>query len=115
MLAARNALKLGVPWLQTVVGSSPDVLDGLGERPDAIYVGGGLTSYGVLTRCRKALARGGRLVAHATSTEAEGLLARGYAEQGGRLTRLAIAHAEPRGNVTEWRPVMVAQWELRLP
>jgi precorrin-6Y C5,15-methyltransferase (decarboxylating) len=115
LLAARNALKLGVPWLQTVVGSSPDVLDGLGERPDAIYVGGGLTSYGVLTRCRKALARGGRLVAHATSTEAEGLLVRGYAEQGGRLTRLTIAHAEPRDNVTEWRPVMVAQWELRLP
>jgi hypothetical protein len=54
-------------------------------------------------------------VAHATSTEAEGLLVRGYAEQGGRLTRLTIAHAEPRDNVTEWRPVMVAQWGLRLP
>jgi len=114
-LAARNALSLGVPWLRTVVGSSPDVLDELGERPDAIYVGGGMTSYGVLTRCRKALARGGRLVAHAATTEAESLLSRGYSEQGGRLTRLAIAHAEPEGDVTAWRPVMVTQWELRLP
>jgi precorrin-6Y C5,15-methyltransferase (decarboxylating) len=113
---ARNALTLGVPSLQVVCGEAPDALDALGERPDAIFVGGGLTSYGLLTRCRKALAPGGRLVANVVTVEGEGLVARAQAEQGGRLTRLAVAHAEPLGGFTGWRPAMtVTQYELRVP
>jgi precorrin-6Y C5,15-methyltransferase (decarboxylating) len=105
-----------VPSLQVVCGEAPDALDALGERPDAIFVGGGLTSYGLLTRCRKALAPGGRLVANVVTVEGEGLVARAQAEQGGRLTRLAVAHAEPLGGFTGWRPAMtVTQYELRLP
>ena len=43
-LIARNALKLGVPSLEVLVGEVPGALDELDERPDAIYLGGGLTS-----------------------------------------------------------------------
>ncbi|HEX6389298.1 MAG TPA: precorrin-6y C5,15-methyltransferase (decarboxylating) subunit CbiE [Solirubrobacteraceae bacterium] len=112
---ARNALALGVPALQVVTGEAPDVLDGLGARPDAIFLGGGLTSYGVLTRCRKALAPGGRLVANVETVEGETLVARAQAEQGGRLTRIAVAHAEPLGGFTGWRPDRtVTQYELRV-
>ena len=113
---ARNALTLGVPALRVVTGEAPDVLDELEERPDAIFVGGGLTTYGLLTRCRKALAPGGRLVANVVTVEGETLVARAQAEQGGRLSRIAVSHAEPLGGFTGWRPTMtVTQYELRAP
>ena len=111
----RNARALGVPSLQVVTGAAPEVLDEI-ERPDAIFIGGGLTSYGLLTRCRKALRRGGRLVANVVTVEGETLLSRAQAEQGGRLKRLAIAHAEPLGGFTGWRPAMpITQYELHVP
>ena len=115
----RNALALGVPSLQVVTAEAPAVFDELGRgdaRPDAIFLGGGLTGYAVLTLARKALARGGRLVANVVTVEGEGLVARAQAEQGGRLTRIALAHAEPLGGFTGWRPAMtVTQYELRVP
>ncbi len=112
---ARNALALGVPGLEVVTGEAPAALDELGAEPDAIFVGGGLTSYGLLTRCRKALRPGGRLVANVVTVEGEGFLARAQAEQGGRLTRIAVARAEPLGAFTGWRPAMtVTQYELRV-
>ena len=113
----RNALALGVPSLQVVTAEAPAVFDELGDaRPDAIFLGGGLTGYAVLTLARKALARGGRLVANVVTVEGEGLVARAQAEQGGRLTRIALAHAEPLGGFTGWRPAMtVTQYELRVP
>ncbi|HWC25628.1 MAG TPA: precorrin-6y C5,15-methyltransferase (decarboxylating) subunit CbiE [Solirubrobacteraceae bacterium] len=111
----RNALALGVPSLRVVCGEAPAALDELDERPDAIFVGGGLTTYGLLTQCRKALRPGGRLVANVVTVEGETLLSRAQAEQGGRLRRLAIAHAEPLGGFTGWRPTMpVTQYELRV-
>ena len=111
----RNALALGVPSLRVVCGEAPDVLEQLDERPDAIFIGGGLTSYGLLTRCRRALRRGGRLVANVVTVEGETMLARAQAEQGGRLKRLAIAYAEPLGGFTGWRPAMpITQYELHV-
>jgi precorrin-6Y C5,15-methyltransferase (decarboxylating) len=91
------------------------VFDELGERPDAIFIGGGLTGYALLTLCRKALRRGGRLVANVVTVEGEIFLSRAQAEQGGRLKRLGIAHAEPLGGFTGWRPAMpITQYELRI-
>jgi precorrin-6Y C5,15-methyltransferase (decarboxylating) len=113
---AANALALGVPWLDVVHGSAPEALDDLTGRPDAIFVGGGVSSYGLLMRCMGALAPGGRLVANVVTVEGEAILARAHEEHGGRLTRLAIAHAEPLGRFTGWRPAMpITQWELRVP
>lgn len=110
----RNALTLGVPYLRVVCGPAPEAFDELEERPDAIFVGGGLTGYALLTLCRKALRPGGRLVANVVTVEGETMLARAQAEQGGRLKRLAIAHAEPLGGFTGWRPAMpITQYELR--
>jgi len=112
---ARNARALGVPSLRVVCGDAPDALDELEERPDAIFIGGGLTSYGMLTRCRKALRRGGRLVANVVTVEGEIFVARAQAEQGGRLKRLSVAHAEPLGGFTGWRAAMpITQYELHV-
>ncbi len=113
---ARNALALGVPSLRVVTGEAPAALAGLGDPPDAVFVGGGLTSYGLLARCREVLAPGGRLVANAVTVEGETILARAHEELGGRLTRIAVAHAEPLGRRTGWRPAMpVTQYALRVP
>jgi precorrin-6Y C5,15-methyltransferase (decarboxylating) len=112
---AANALRLGVPWLQVVHGPAPEALEQLGDRPDAIFVGGGVSSYGLLMRCMGALRPGGRLVANVVTVEGETILARAHEEHGGRLTRLAVAHAEPLGRFTGWRAAMpITQWELRV-
>jgi precorrin-6Y C5,15-methyltransferase (decarboxylating) len=113
---ARNALMLGVPRLRVVNGSAPDVFEELSaDRPDAIFLGGGLTGPGLLTRCLGLLAPGGRLVANVVTLEGEAILADAHGEHGGHLTRLAVAHAEPLGAFTGWRPAMpITQWELRV-
>lgn len=112
---ASNARTLGVPSLDVVCGEVPAALDELGERPDAIFIGGGLTSYGLLTHCRKALRPGGRLVANVVTVEGETLLSRAQAERGGRLRRLSFAHAEPLGGFTGWRSAPpLTQYELRV-
>jgi precorrin-6Y C5,15-methyltransferase (decarboxylating) len=47
--AARNALALGVPRLVIQLGEAPGAFAGL-SQPDAIFIGGGLTSPGLLAR-----------------------------------------------------------------
>jgi precorrin-6Y C5,15-methyltransferase (decarboxylating) len=111
----RNALALGVPGLEVVHGAAPEALDELEQRPDAIFIGGGVSSLGLLVRCMGALRPGGRLVANTVTIEGETILARAHEEHGGRLTRIAVAHAEPLGDFTGWRPAMaITQWELRV-
>ncbi|MGY1679673.1 precorrin-6y C5,15-methyltransferase (decarboxylating) subunit CbiE [Geodermatophilus sp. SYSU D01176] len=110
-----NAARLGVPGLQVVEGRAPDALDGL-PAPDAVFVGGGLTSEGLLETCWEALAPGGRLVANAVTVEGEAVLAAWRARVGGALTRLAVAHAAPVGRYTGWKPAMpVTIWSAAKP
>lgn len=108
-----NALRLGVPALRVVRGRAPEALDGL-PHPDAIFVGGGLTSPGLLDRCWEALAPGGRIVANAVTLEGEQVLLAARAARGGELVRIAISHAEPIGEFEAWRPQLpVVQWSAR--
>jgi precorrin-6Y C5,15-methyltransferase (decarboxylating) len=110
--AIANALKLGVPEVDVRAGTAPAALEGL-PPPDAIFIGGGLTTPGLLETCHKALHSGGRLVANAVTLEGEQVLIAARAEHGGELTRIEIAHAEPLGTFTGWRAQMpVVQWTL---
>ncbi|MGC0417572.1 precorrin-6y C5,15-methyltransferase (decarboxylating) subunit CbiE [Embleya sp. AB8] len=107
--AAANAVALGVPGLRIVVGSAPDVL--VGQAPDAVFIGGGLTVPGVVERCWAELRPGGRLVANAVVAETEAELLRHRAVYGGELTRLQVTRSAPVGRFTGWRPGMpVTQW-----
>ena len=107
---ARNARSLGVPGLSVTVGRAPDALDGL-PRPDAIFIGGGLSE--ALKVCWEALPTGGRLLANAVTLESEALLTGWHAEVGGTLTRIEISRAAPLGTVTGWRPMRpVTQWTV---
>jgi precorrin-6B C5,15-methyltransferase / cobalt-precorrin-6B C5,C15-methyltransferase len=113
--AARNAAALGAPELKIVQGSAPAALAGL-ARPDAVFVGGGMTDDGVFEAAWMALKPGGRLVANAVSLETEARLADYFRRFGGDLVRLQVARADKVGTVFGWRPAMpVTQWRVRKP
>jgi precorrin-6Y C5,15-methyltransferase (decarboxylating) len=100
-----NAAALGVPHLELVEGEAPAVLADL-PPPDAVFIGGGLTTPGLVERCWQALNPRGRLVANAVTVEGEARLFALRAEIGGELTRIAISRAEPIGPYTGWRAHM---------
>ncbi|MGY1770313.1 precorrin-6y C5,15-methyltransferase (decarboxylating) subunit CbiE [Blastococcus sp. SYSU D00813] len=109
---ARNAARLGVPYLRVVRGSAPEVLARLGS-PDAVFIGGGLTTPLVLETCWDALPPGGRLVANAVTVESEAVLASWHSRVGGELVRVAVQRAEPVGSFTGWRAAMpVTIWSV---
>ena len=113
--AARNAAALGVPELKIVQGRVPEALAGL-ARPDAVFVGGGMTDDGVFEAVWSALKPGGRLVANAISLETEARLADYFGRFGGDLVRLQVARIDKVGSMSGWRPAMpVTQWRVRKP
>jgi precorrin-6Y C5,15-methyltransferase (decarboxylating) len=109
---AVNAERLGVPDLRVVEGAAPEALDGL-PRPDAVFVGGGVTTPLLLDACWEALPPGGRLVVNAVTVQSEAVLAEWHGRCGGSLTRLSVAQAEPVGGFTGWKPAMpVTIWTV---
>ncbi len=104
-LIARNAIALGVPRLGMIEGQAADVLAGL-DAPDAIFIGGGASTPGLIDLCWDALPAGGRLVANVVTLEGEGALAEFRVRQGGELVRIAVSRAEPVGPFTGWKPLM---------
>jgi precorrin-6Y C5,15-methyltransferase (decarboxylating) len=113
--AARNAAALGAPELEIIQGRAPDALAGL-PRPDAVFVGGGMTNEGVFEAVWEALKPRGRLVANAVSIETETRLADYFHRFGGELIRLQVARADNVGAMSGWRPAMpVTQWRVKKP
>jgi precorrin-6Y C5,15-methyltransferase (decarboxylating) len=110
--ATRNAAALGVPQVEVVAGAAPAALKALDE-PDAVFVGGGVTTPGVLEACWAALRPGGRLVVNAVTLESETVVRRWHAEVGGDLVRLAVERVAPVGGFSAWRPLLpVTQWAV---
>ncbi len=110
--AVANALRLGVPELDVRIGEAPRALDDL-PAPDAVFIGGGLTTPGLLDACHRALNPGGRLVANAVTLEGEQVLTAARAHHGGELARIEIAQAEALGSFTTWRQQLpVVQWTV---
>ena len=80
-------------------------------RPDAIFIGGGLTAPEMVKTCWNALADGGRLVANAVTVESEQLLWHWHKELGGELIRLEISHQHSIGRFSAWNAAFpVVQW-----
>ncbi len=103
-MIARNAAALGVPGLRIVVGVAPEALAGL-PPPDAVFVGGGIATPGLLPSLWAGMPPGGRLVANAVTVEGEARLLDWHARHGGALTRIAVSRAEPAGAHHLWRPL----------
>ncbi len=106
---AANAHRLGVPGLQVVTGSAPEVLAGLAP-PDAVFIGGGAETETV-DACWSMLRPGGRIVVHAVTQETEVLLAGCRRRYGGVLARISVEHLEPLGRFSAWLPARaVVEW-----
>jgi precorrin-6Y C5,15-methyltransferase (decarboxylating) len=111
---ARNAAAFGVPHLTLIEGSAPAALEGLAS-PDAVFIGGGATTPGVIDAVRAALRPAGRLVVNAVALETESVLLKCRSQWGGTLTRISISRADPIGGenarMAGWRTAMpVTQW-----
>jgi len=104
-LIEHNRDALGVPGLQLVRGRAPQALAGL-ERPDAIFIGGGVTREGVFETCWEQLKPGGRLVANAVTLQSEVTLMHWRERHGGELTRIHVAQAQPLGEFDTWRQAL---------
>lgn len=104
-LIERNRDALGVPGLQLIRGKAPQALAGL-ERPDAVFIGGGVTREGVFETCWQQLKPGGRLVANAVTLQSELTLMNWRERYGGELTRVHIAQAQPLGEFDTWRQAL---------
>lgn len=110
----RNAAACGVPDLQVLEADAPQALDGL-QRPDAIFIGGGAATPGMIETVQAALRTNGRLVINAVTLETEAILLSMQAQHGGTLIRMEIHRASPIGGETarsfSWRPAMpITQW-----
>jgi precorrin-6Y C5,15-methyltransferase (decarboxylating) len=109
-----NAAAFGVPHLTLIAGTAPAALAGL-AAPDAVFIGGGATTAGMIEAVQAALTPAGRLVVNAVALETESLLLKCQSHWGGSLTRIAISRAAPLGGedgrMSGWRSAMpVTQW-----
>jgi precorrin-6Y C5,15-methyltransferase (decarboxylating) len=109
---ADNAAALGTPHLKIIAGEAPTALQDL-PLPDAVFIGGGLTTENLLATCWQALPTGGRLAANAVTVESEQMLLQWHSRWGGELTRIAIQRAEPIGKFLGWKAMIpVTQWAV---
>ena len=114
-MIARNAHTLGTPELEIVTGDAPAALAGL-DAPDAVFIGGGAATDGLIEACWEALSTGGRIVANTVTVEGERRLIERRDSFGGTLTRIAIARAEPLGEFSGWRALApITQWAAGKP
>ena len=104
-LIARNANALGVPRLGMIEGEAKGVLSQL-DVPDAVFIGGGASTPGLLELCWGALSAGGRLVANAVTLEGEGRWRLPVQNGGGDLARISISRPSPSGRFTGWKSSM---------
>ena len=108
-----NADRFGLDGLAVVNGSAPEALEGL-PRPQAVFIGGGL-SEPLLVDLSARLPAGTRLVAHAVTLQSEVLLSIWSARIGGDLLRIELAEAAPLGTRRGWSPARpIVQWRVVL-
>ena len=105
-----NAASLGTPEIEIINAAAPAALEKLAQ-PDAVFIGGGIATPGLVERCWAALPSGGRLVANVVTVQGEAQLLRCYQSHGGSLGRIAVSRAEPIGAQLGWRALRpVTQW-----
>jgi precorrin-6B C5,15-methyltransferase / cobalt-precorrin-6B C5,C15-methyltransferase len=114
-LIAENAVDLGVPSLEIVPGNFLEATDGR-PRPDAVFIGGGVSDPRLFEAAWEPLKHDGRFVANAVTLDGEARLADLKTRYGGELVRIEVAYAEPVGQHMTMRPRLgVTQWRTVKP
>ncbi|MDH5454046.1 MAG: precorrin-6Y C5,15-methyltransferase (decarboxylating) subunit CbiT, partial [Paracoccaceae bacterium] len=107
-----NAAAFGLAHRLSVIEASvPDGLEAM-PAPDAVFVGGGVSSH-LLERVWEVIPAGTRLVANAVTLESEALLVSWQADKGGDLLRMELSSSAPLGRMRGWdRARPVVQWSV---
>ena len=114
-MLAENADRLGAPRLHIVAGEAPAALDGL-DKPDAVFIGGGMGDPGVFETSWEALKPGGRMVANVVTLEGELHVIDLQEKHGGDLVRIDVSVLSKVGNLRALKPRMsVLQWRAIKP
>jgi precorrin-6B C5,15-methyltransferase / cobalt-precorrin-6B C5,C15-methyltransferase len=107
-----NAEAFGLAHKITVVAErAPAALSSL-EKPDAVFIGGGLDA-AMFDALWPLLPEATRIVAHGVTLETESLLAELQQKHGGDLMRIEISHVAPLGRYRSWESSRsVVQWSV---
>jgi precorrin-6Y C5,15-methyltransferase (decarboxylating) len=107
-----NAAAFGLAHkISVVAGTAPAALSSL-EKPDAVFIGGGLDA-AMFDAIWSLVPATARIVTHSVTLETEALLSDLQQKHGGELLRIEIAHVAPLGRYRSWeasRPVV--QWSV---
>lgn len=114
-MLAENADRLGAPRIRIVRGEAPAALGGL-EKPDAIFIGGGMGDPGVFESCWEALKSAGRMVGNVVTLEGELHAIDLQEKYGGDLVRIDVSVLSKVGKLRALKPRMsVLQWRAIKP
>lgn len=107
-----NATELGVDGLDVVQASAVEAIKNL-PRPDAVFVGGGL-SQDLLDQLFETCP-GSRLVINAVTLESEALVVAAQAKHGGDLLRIELSSTQPLGPKRGWKSAYpIVQWSVTI-
>lgn len=114
-MIGENADSLGTPRLKVIAGEAPASLHGH-ERPDAVFIGGGMGIPGVFEESWAALKPQGRIAANVVTLEGELHLVDLHEKYGGDLVRLDVSYLARIGELRALKPRMsVLQWRAVKP
>ncbi len=102
-LIEQNRHKLGVPDLKIISGLAPAGFAGLAS-PDAIFIGGNVSSLELFEACYQALKPGGMIVANAVSIKGVAMLFEHHERLGGELVQIAISRLQNIGSLGAFKP-----------
>jgi precorrin-6B C5,15-methyltransferase / cobalt-precorrin-6B C5,C15-methyltransferase len=114
-MITQNADQLGAARLFIFNGKAPEAYAGL-PKPDAIFIGGGISDEGVFEGAWVALRSGGHLVANTVTLEGDRQLITLQENYGGDLVRMDVSTLTNVGDLRALRPRMsVLQWRVQKP
>ena len=111
-----NIKKFGIKNIVVLHESAPDILETL-EKPNRIFIGGGLASSGGIEIINKSIGfldKAGIIVANGVTAETENLLISMYKNFGGELSKYSVSNLKKIGKLHAWDQQMyVTQWKYK--
>ena len=109
-----NIKRFGIQNITLLHETAPDILEML-EKPDRIFIGGGLSSDKgdkIINKSLECLTKTGIIVANGVTAETENLLIGMYKVYGGELSKYSVSNLKKIGKLHAWDQQMhVTQWK----